>query len=200
MRLSVFNNSIRIKPKVQEADHMHPEKLMFDTHKMTEAAIKVVIFTPTRILISACLAIASFTMAGALLAKYMRVPALTVGLPHGGCALAVWRDGKASLRFGAMPRWVRAKNGAFKFDELTRSLRRRSSLQDGNSIRSSAMGSVKLPGRDDIQFIQGDKLVRGLLERAWHARTAPSTPSEEEDHGWIFNACAFRHENPKSAY
>jgi hypothetical protein len=161
---------------------------------------KAVISIPARILISACLAIASFNMAGALLAKDMHVPALMVDLPHGGCALTVWRDGRASLRFGAMPRWVHAKNGTFKFDELARSLRQRSSLQDGNSLGSSAIGSVKLPGSDDIRFIQNDRLVRGLLERAWHARTAPSTPSEEEDHDWIFNTCAFRHENSNAAY
>lgn len=119
------------------------------------------------------------------------LPAVSVDMPHGGCTLTVRKDGKAALHYGAMPRWVRVTPGTFDFDELVRSLHAASFPQSDRPSRSESLGTVSLPGSEELRLIDDRVLVRSLLERAWEARTAPTLPAGEEDYRWVAKACGF---------
>ena len=143
-------------------------------------------------IISAVFAVTLFAVGdGAHAHKIPVVPAVSVDMPHGGCQLTIWKDGKASISYGAMPRWVRVVPGTFQFDQTIRLLRAKSYPQSNRSARSESAGTLLLPESQDLRFINDSALVRSLLERAWKARAAPARPPENEDYQWVARACSF---------
>ena len=119
------------------------------------------------------------------------VPSLSVDMPHGGCRLAVKKDGEASIFYGAMPRSVRVTPGTFNFDQLILLLRAKSYPQSDRSLHSEPVGTLSLPESQDLRFINDAALIRSLLEHAWKARAAPTQQFDDEDYRWIAKACAF---------
>ena len=119
------------------------------------------------------------------------MPVVSVDLPHGGCSLTIQMDGKASIHYGAMPRWVRVTPGTFEFDQIVLLLRANSHPQRERSWQSESVGTLLLPESQDLRFINDSALIRSLLERAWKARAAPVWPSNDEDYRWVARACSF---------
>ena len=142
-------------------------------------------------IISTGLAVLLFVVGDGAHAESTVVPAVSVDLPHGGCQLTIWKDGKASISYGSSPRWVRVTPGTFEFDQIVRLLRAKSYSQGNRSARSDAAGTLLLLESQDLRFINDSALVRSLLERAWKARAAPVRPSDNEDYRWVARACSF---------
>lgn len=117
---------------------------------------------------------------------------LSVDMPHGGCSLNVGQDGRASINFGAMPRFVHVAPGTFDFEQLVRDLREKSYPQSTGRRTGVPVGSVSLPASRDLLLIDDEKLVNSFLQRAWKARVLPSTAHEIEDYNWVSKACALR--------
>ena len=142
-------------------------------------------------IISAGFAVALFAVGDGAHAHESPVPAVSVDLPHGGCRLTIWKDGEASISYGAMPKWVRVAPRTFDFDQIARLLQARSYPQSDLFLRSESAGTLSLPGSQDLRFISDFALVRSLLERAWKARASPAWPSDNEDYQWVARACSF---------
>lgn len=120
------------------------------------------------------------------------MPAVSVDMPHGGCRLSLWKDGQASISYGAMPKWVRVSPGTFDFERMIELLRSRSSPQgDDRPYDGPSAGTVALPGSEALRRIDDVGLVRSLLEKAWKARMVPSRDSTVEDRDWIAKICSF---------
>ena len=117
---------------------------------------------------------------------------LRVDMPHGGCSLTARQDGSASIHFGAMPRWVRVAPGTFEFKELVNDLRARSYDQNARKSARFPVGSLSLPASKELLFIDDDKYIRLLLQRAWGARVLPSVQKESEDYKWVSEACSLQ--------
>jgi len=120
------------------------------------------------------------------------MPAVSVDMPQGGCRLSLWKDGQASISYGAMPRWVRVTPGTFDFERMIELLRSRLSPQgDDRPYDGLSAGTVALPGSEALRRIDDVAWVRSLLEQAWKARMAPSRDSSAEDRDWIAKVCSF---------
>lgn len=140
--------------------------------------------------VSAGFALTLFALGNGAHAQKHSVPAVSVDMPHGGCSLTIRKDGKALIRYGAMPRWVRVTPGAFDFDQLVPLLRAKSYPQSDRSLHGESVGTVSLPESERLRLIDDAALVRSLLERAWKARAAPTRQSEDEDYRWVARACS----------
>lgn len=141
---------------------------------------------------TALASLAIFLAGKCALAQTDPVPSLSVDMPHGGCSLNARQDGKASIHFGAMPRFVRATPGTFNFEQLVKDLREKSYPQSAGKPAGVPVGSVSLPAMKELLFINDEELVRSILQRAWQARVLPSTPREIEDYNWVSRACALQ--------
>jgi hypothetical protein len=124
-------------------------------------------------------------------ARAPQMPAVSVDMPHGGCRLSIWKDGRASISYGSMPKWVRVTPGTFDFDHVTGLLRFRSYPQGDRSFDSQSTGTVALPGSNALRRIDDVGLVRSLLEKAWKARMAPTRNLPAEDYDWVATVCSF---------
>jgi hypothetical protein len=138
-----------------------------------------------------CLAIAALCIVGtSALAQGHPVPWLSVDMPYGGCSLNAQQDGTASIHYGAMPRFIRVARGTFDFEQLVKDLLAKSYPSSVGRPIGAPVGGVSLSQRQDLLFIDDEKLVRSLLQRAWKARVPPTTPQEIEDHDWVSKACS----------
>ena len=142
-------------------------------------------------IISAGFAVALFAVGDGAHAHESPVPFVSVDLPHGGCMLTIGKDGEASISYGSTPKWVRVAPRTFDFDQIVRLLQARSYPQRDLSLRSESVGTLSLPGSQDLRFINDSALIRSLLERAWKARAAPVWPSNNEDYQWVARVCSF---------
>lgn len=143
--------------------------------------------------LSAAIRFAALCIVGSnALAQLAPAPWLSVDMPHGGCGLTVRQDGTASIRFGAMPRWVRVAPGTFDFDQLASDLRNKSYPQNTSRSTGYPIGSLSLPESKDLLLIDDEELIRSLLEQAWRARVPPKTPRELEDYDWVSKACSLQ--------
>lgn len=122
-------------------------------------------------------------------AQLAPMPTVSVDMPHGGCRLSIWKDGQASISYGAMPRWVRVAPGTFDFGHVTGLLRSRSHPQDERPLDRPPGGTVALPDSQALRRIDDVALFRSLLDTAWKARMAPARDSPAEDHGWVAKVC-----------
>ena len=147
--------------------------------------------TPLNRIISAGFAVALFAVGDGAHAHDSPVPFVSVDLPHGGCMLTIGKDGEASISYGSTPKWVRVAPHTFDFDRIVRLLQARSYPQRDLSLRSESVGTLSLPGSQDLRFINDSALIRSLLERAWKARVAPVWPSDNEDYRWVASVCSF---------
>lgn len=130
------------------------------------------------------------TASSGALAQEGTVRWLSVDMPHGGCSLTAQQDGSASIHFGAMPRWIHVAPGTFGFEELVKLLRAKSFPQSSRETTGPQVGSLLLPGSQDLLFIDDRETVSSLLERAWRAQVHPITPHEIEDYAWVSKACS----------
>ncbi|MDP9942555.1 hypothetical protein [Ectopseudomonas alcaliphila] len=141
--------------------------------------------------ISAGFALAFLVVGNGAAAHEISVPGLIVDMPHGGCRLAVQKDGNASIAYGAMPKLIRVTPGTFNFNQLVLLLRAKSYPQSDRSLHGEPVGTLLLPEEQDLLLINDAALVRSLLERAWKARAAPTQQFDDESYHWVAEACAF---------
>jgi hypothetical protein len=139
---------------------------------------------------SVCFALG--TVGCATVAQTAPVRWLSVDMPHGGCSLTVGDDGKTAIHFGASARWVEVAQGTFDFERLARTLTSMSRPQSVRTSTGSPVGSVSLPDREALLFIDDYDTVRSLLQRAWNARLTPTSAEEAADHAWVARTCALK--------
>jgi hypothetical protein len=117
---------------------------------------------------------------------------LIVDMPHGACRLEVDSDGGGSLAYGAMPRWVYVRPGTFDFKKTKRVLRDKSYPQSERTAAAARVGTLSLPGSEELLLIDDHALVEKLMVQAWRGKVAPETARESEDHLWISKACSLQ--------
>ncbi len=166
------HNSYSVVMKIK---HIRPQKMLNAASYRTVCALACIVLSAT-----SC----------GTLAQTSPVRWLSVDMPHGGCSLTAQQDGSATIRFGAMPRWVQVAPQTFKFEQLVESLRAKSYAQRARNATGPQVGSLILPVSNDLLFLHDHELVRSLLEQAWRARVPPTFPHESEDYAWVSKACS----------
>ncbi len=119
------------------------------------------------------------------------MPAVSVDQPQGGCRLTVWKDGRASITYGAMPKRVWVTTGTFDFDLILKLLLSESHSHSNRSVPEGTGGTVLMSDSGVPRHIDDVDRVRSLLEQAWTARRAPARGSSKEDHDHIAELCLF---------
>lgn len=119
--------------------------------------------------------------------------ALVVSLPQGGCSMAVFPDGSASIFYGAAPRSVRVASNTFHFEQLVDLFQ--ADLMDRQTAISADTihASVCLPGTSEVKLVNNHSRVRNLLVQGWQARLPPRAELQEhESYAWVKRACDFK--------
>lgn len=149
--------------------------------------------------VTGCLSLVLLVMGSGTQAQRAPMPVASVDMPHGGCRLSMWKDGQASISYGAMPKWARVTPGTFDFDQTVGLLRAKSYPPAERPSDGAPAGTVALPGSEALRRIDDAGWVRSLLQKAWKARMPPASGSPAEDHDWIAKVCALADQGPLRA-